>query len=192
MANLFKKIFGKNEKTTPTPLDPHVERYVFDFEQMPSIATYGISTVFCFGGDYSMFYTILKNRKFPPELVSSVKVKNYDIEEGEIALLTYPDPTSSPAVKYAICVFRLDQAENLENSGDDVMSYSSPYYILAKVDNKWAIGEIKPNPQEGNYAPYITTYYKILDIPDPKAFAKWVMEKEGLSLQTPPVYEHPY
>ena len=70
----------------------------------------------------------------------------------------------------------MEEAERLNRSPYD---YPNPYYILAKIVDVWAIGEIKPHPQKTS--DYITTYYKTIDTPDLRQFVEWVMGKEKLS-----------
>lgn len=173
MTTFMNKLFGKNKKKTSLPLDPHAERYLFEYSQMASVSEYGIATIFT--RNEELFYDYLKSIQVAPELVSSLKMQTYNVKEGEIVIFTFPDPEDSPEVKYAICIFRSDVADKLYN----IYDYSSPYYILTRMVDVWAIGEIKPSPKDSNC--HVTTYYKTIDSPDLLQFIKWVMEREKLS-----------
>lgn len=177
MTTFMNKLFGKNKKKASLPLDPHAERYRFEYSQMASVSEYGVATIFT--RDEELFYDYLKSIQVAPELVSSLKVQTYNVKEGEIAIFTFPDPENSPEVKYAICVFRADVADKLDN----IYDYSSPYYILTKIVDVWAIGEIKPHSENSNC--FVTTYYKTIDSPNLLQFIKWVMEREKLSADHP-------
>lgn len=106
-------------------------------------------------------------------------MQTYNVKEGEIVIFTFPDPEDSPEVKYAICIFRSDVADKLYN----IYDYSSPYYILTRMVDVWAIGEIKPSPKDSNK--YVNTYYELVDSPDLLHFAKWVMKRESLTPDEP-------
>ena len=178
MATFISKLFGKNKKEATMPLEPHAARYMFDFIHMPSVPAYGTSFVFVDGEDnHETFYdSFLKEIEEIPSIASSVKVKTYRIKEGQLAVFTFPEPEASPEVKYGICVFNIEKAERLNRNPYE---NPNPYYILAKIVDVWAIGEIKPHPQQSN--DYVTTYYKTIDTPDLHLFVKWVMESEELS-----------
>ena len=178
MSTFINKLFGKNKDEVTMPLEPHAARYMFDFSTMPSVPAYGTSCVFVEGEDnHETFYEcFLKEIKGIPSLTSSVKVKTYKIKEGQLAVFTFPEPEASPEVKYGICVFNVEEAERLNRNPYE---HPNPYYILAKIVDVWAIGEIKPHSQKPNE--YVTTYYKTIDTPDLLQFVKWVMERERLS-----------
>lgn len=61
-----------------------------------------------------------------------------------IAFFSFPDPDASPEIKYGISIFNNTHYE------------PCPYYVMAKIVDKWAIGEIKPYADDQ----YITTYYE--------------------------------
>ena len=178
MSTFINELFGKNKDEVTMPLEPHAARYMFDFSTMPSVPAYGSTCVFVEGEDnHETFYEcFLKEIKGIPSLTSSVKVKTYKIKEGQLAVFTFPEPEASPEVKYGICVFNWEEAERLNR---DPYENPNPYYILAKIVDVWAIGEIKPHSQKPNE--YVTTYYKTIDTPDLLQFVKWVMERERLS-----------
>lgn len=178
MTTFFNKLFGKNKEEATLPLEPHAARYMFDFSTMPSVPAYGISCVFVDGeNNYETFYdSFLKEVKDIPSLTSSEKVRTYKIKEGQLAVFTFPDPEASPEVKYGICVFNVAEVERLNRNPYE---HPNPYYILAKIVDVWAIGEIKPHPQQSNE--YVTTYYKTMNAPNLRQFVKWVMDREELS-----------
>lgn len=171
MATLINKLLGK--KTVPE--DPHTRRYEFDFNQMPSVSECGIATVF--KGENALFYSYLRKYKSDLELISSVRFRTFKVREGKIAILTFPDPIGSPEVKYSICIYRTEEVATFS----DIYKYSSPYYIMAKVLDKWAIGEITPLP--GHPGEFVTTYYKTIDSPNLHMLVDWVMKKEDLSIK---------
>lgn len=177
MASFINKLFGKDKKEVTMPLEPHAARYMFDFSTMPSVPAYGTSCVFVDGEDnHESFYDcFLKEIEEIPSIASSVKVKTYKIKEGQLAVFTFPEPEASPEVKYGICVFNVEEAGLNRNPYE----HPNPYYILAKIVDVWAIGEIKPHSQHPN--DYVTTYYKMIDTPDLRQFVEWVMEREELS-----------
>ena len=178
MTTFFNKLFGKNKEEATLPLEPHAARYMFDFSTMPSVPAYGTSCIFGDGEvNHETFYdSFLKEVKDIPSLTSSVKVRTYKIKEGKLAVFTFPDPEASPEVKYGICVFNVAEAERLNRNPYE---HPNPYYILAKIVDVWAIGEIKPHPQQSNE--YVTTYYKTMNAPNLRQFVKWVMDREELS-----------
>ena len=83
-------------------------------------------------------------------------------------------------MKYGICVFNLEKAARLHQ---DPYEHPNPYYILARMVDVWAIGEIKPSPKDSDK--YVTTYYELVDSPDLLHFAKWVMKREPLTPDEP-------
>lgn len=181
MTTFINKLFGKNKEEATMPLEPHATRYMFDFSTMPSVPAYGTSCVFVNGEeDHETFYDcFLKGIKDIPSLTSSVKIRTYKIKEGQLAVFTFPEPEASPEVKYGICVFNLKKAARLHQNPYE---HPNPYYILAKIVDVWAIGEIRPHPQQPN--DYVTTYYNTIDTPDLRQFIEWVMDKENLSAVT--------
>ena len=182
MSTFINKLFGKNKEEATLPLEPHAARYMFDFSTMPSVPAYGTSCVFVDGEDNHETFndSFLKEIKGLPSLTSSVKVRTYKIKEGQLAVFTFPEPEASPEVKYGICVFNLEEAERLNRNPYE---HPNPYYILAKIVDVWAIGEIKPHPQQSS--DYVTTYYKTMNAPDLRQFVKWVMDRDELSLVYP-------
>ena len=144
----------------------------------------GAPFVFVEGEDnHESFYDcFLKEIKDIPSLTSYVRLKTYGIKEGYLAVFTFPEPEASPEVKYGICVFNMEEAERQKHTPYEPYEHL-PYYILAKIVDVWAIGEIKPHPRQPN--DYVTTYYKTIDTPDLRKFVEWVMDKENLSPNEP-------
>lgn len=186
MSTFINKLFGKNKeaekKEVLMPVSSHEDRYMFDHEDMAYIPNcYGIATVFEGDDKYEMFYDFLKSIRNIPTPSSFVKVKTYNVAEGEIAVFTFPEPKSSPEVKYGICIFRCADV-NYER----LYEYTSPYYIMEKIVDRWAIGEIKVHILEnGKRDGYVTTYYKTMASPDLLQFVKWVMDREQLTTERP-------
>ncbi|MGN0246550.1 MAG: hypothetical protein ACI4DK_11410 [Lachnospiraceae bacterium] len=186
MTTLIRRLFGKKKeeekKEVFMPVNSHEDRYLFDHEDMASIPNcYGIGTVIEGDNKYEGFYYILKSVRNIPGLRSFVKVRTYSAAEGEIATFTFPEPKSSPEVKYGICIFRYTDIDY-----ENLYEYTSPYYIMEKIVDRWAIGEIKAyNLGKGERDKYVTTYYKTMDTPDLLQFVKWVMEKESFTAERP-------
>ena len=186
MSTFINKLFGKKKEVEKEgalmPINSHEDRYLFDHEDMASIPNcYGIATVIEGDDKYEGFYVLLKGVRNIPDLQSFVKVKTYNVAEGHIATFTFPEPTISPEVKYGICVFRYTDV-NYER----LYEYTSPYYIMEKIVDRWAIGEIKAhNLGNEKRDEYVTTYYKTIDSPDLLQFVKWVMDKEKLTTERP-------
>lgn len=186
MTTFINKLFGKRKEVEKEgalmPINSHEDRYFFDHEDMPSVPAYGTSCIFVDEEvNHETFYdSFLKEVKDIPSLTSSVKVRTYKIKEGKLAVSTFPDPEASPEVKYGICVFNVAEAERLNRNPYE---HPNPYYILAKIVDVWAIGEIKPHPQQSNE--YVTTYYKTMNAPNLRQFVKWVMDREELSPVAP-------
>lgn len=173
MATLINKLLRK--KTVPEPVDLHARRFHFDFRQMPEMASLAsIMAVQSMTDDE--IYSVLKSHKADRGLTSSVKIKTYRVKEAELAILTFPDPVASPEVKYGICFFRTDELDKHARLNE----YYSPYYVLAKIQDIWAIGEIKCIAKQYDYC--TTTFYQTMDSPDLIQFVDWVMKKENLSM----------
>lgn len=186
MATLISKLFGKRKEVEKEgalmPVNSHEDRYLFDHEDMASIPNcYGIATVIEGDYKYEGFYYLLKSVRNIPDLRSFVEVRTYSVTEGEIATFTFPEPKASPEIKYGICIFRYTDIDY-----ERLYEYTSPYYIMEKIVDRWAIGEIKAHhSEEGKRDNYVTTYYKTLDTPDLIQFVKWVMEKEKFTAERP-------
>lgn len=188
MTTFLNKLLGKNKKKALLPLDLHAERYLFDYGSMPSVAAYGSSIVFVDDDDkHELFYDFLKEFKNIPSLATSTEVKIYKIKDGQIAVFSFPDPEASPEIKYGICVFKTEQGETLHSNP---YNHPNPYFILAKIADVWAIGEITPSPKESYN--YITTYYELMDSPELLHFTKWVMKRESLTLEESEPITSPY
>lgn len=186
MATFINKLFGKNKEVEKEaalmPVNSHEERYLFDHEDMASIPDgYGIATVIVGDNKYEMFYDLLKSIRNIPDLRSLVKIRTYNVAEGQIATFTFPEPTMSPEVKYGICIFRCTDIDY-----ENLCEYTSPYYIMEKIVDRWAIGEIKVHILEnGKRDRYVTTYYKTMASPDLLQFVEWVMDREQLTTERP-------
>ena len=186
MSTFINELFGKRKEVEKEgalmPINSHEDRYLFDHEDMASIPNcYGIATVIEGDDKYEGFYVLLKGVRNIPDLQSFVKVKTYNVAEGQIATFTFPEPTISPEVKYGICVFRYTDV-NYER----LYEYTSPYYVMEKIVDRWAIGEIKAyNSGKGKRNEYVITYYKTMASPDLLQFVEWVMDKEKLTTERP-------
>lgn len=179
MTTFINKLFGKNKEEAAMPLEPHAARYIFDYTWMPHVAGPGTCNVFVDGdANHELFYNWMKDINKLYSFSSSIKLKTYKIKEGLLAVFTFPEPEASPEVKYGICVFNVEEAERLNRNPYE---HPNPYYILAKIVDVWSIGEIKPHPQQSS--DYITIYYKTIDTPDLRQFAKWVIEREELHVK---------
>ena len=179
MTTFINKLFGKNKKEDTMPLEPHAARFIFDYTWMPHVAGLGTCNVFVDGDDnHELFYDWMKDINDLYSFSTSVKLKTYKIKEGQLAVFTFPEPEASPGVKYGICVFNVDEAERLNRNPYE---NPNPYYILAKIVDAWAIGEIKPHPQK--HDEYVTTYYQTIDTPDFRLFVEWVMDREELHVK---------
>lgn len=179
MTTFINKLFGKNKKEDTMPLESHAARFIFDYTWMPHVAGLGTCNVFVDGDDnHELFYDWMKDINDLYSFSTSVKLKTYKIKEGQLAVFTFPEPEASPGVKYGICVFNVDEAERLNRNPYE---NPNPYYILAKIVDAWAIGEIKPHPQK--HDEYVTTYYQTIDTPDFRLFVEWVMDREKLHVK---------
>ena len=85
-------------------------------------------------------------------------MKIYSVAEGQISLLRFPDPEASPELMYAAIPLHNYQVDTMKDEAD--LSYL-PFYILAKVADKWCIGEVKADKEcgKGFFSPVYYTYF---------------------------------
>lgn len=162
----------------------HSERYNFEYGTLPSIATY--APMHLFSADYEgneLFNLIIdKNAKMTEWGEMCAKnfcMKIYNVVGGQISFLKFPEPKTSPELLYAAVPLPDNLIEKMKDESD---LYYRPFYILAKIIDKWYIGEIKCDESTNtNAAFYYPVYYETIDNPNPVEFIKWVMDKEGFS-----------
>ena len=174
------RLFSK--KKSQVFRDLHGERYQFEYEMLPSMATFAPMQLFCvdFQGKELLNFILDEEEKKTAWGCLCEKefcMKIYDVGGGQISMLTFPTPEASPELAYAAI-----SAPNhlIEKYKDESDLYYRPYYILAKVVDKWCLGEIKHDKGTDKNA-YYPVYYQTIEQPDPVVFMKWVMEREGFT-----------
>lgn len=181
MASFINNLFGKREKTHLESLEPHDERYRYEFNSIPSFSAYGcLPSLFSEEDEDKAFQSIPWDLDSEGALLvqSQTKVKSYRVKEGQIEVFTFPDPVASPEVKYGISVFDDQRRGHLKDPYDYFNLL--PYYIMFKIVDVWAIGQVKPFlPEKPNE--YITTIYELVESPDLLQFVDWVMKMENLT-----------
>jgi len=158
--------------------DQRAERYIFDFGIIPSSFAHARTDLF----DPSVDSRGFLGEELVPiydlgEIEGSERaiVRMYGVNGGRIAVCDFPKCEYSPSAVCGIGVFRNEEYSAAKKKGTD---YSAPYYVLSKIFDSYAIGEIY---DDGN-GNYITAYYEKTDNPDRIQFLKWVMEKEHLPI----------
>lgn len=175
--------FRKKKRVIST--DRHSGRFEFEFRVLPSAATFTPFQFFVQDNEGTELvellfsvYDEMKDGDWKKEYIANTTMNIYDVDGGEISLLKFPEPEGSPELVYAATVLPSHLAESMKEEAD---IYYRPFYILAKMVDKWCIGEVKYEVKDGNESFYYTEYYKMVDKADPIQFVEWVMAREGLS-----------
>lgn len=173
-----------DKKKSAISLDKRSGRFEFEYGTLPSVATFYPIQLFDLGNMESELMEILfsyndemKGASWLEEYIANFSMKAYHVGGGQISLLTFAEPEASPELAYAATVLPNHLSESMKEVSD---IYYRPFYILAKMVDKWCIGEVKY--AKGNKEDhYYTEYYKMVDKADPIQFIEWVMAREGLS-----------
>ncbi|MBQ8223598.1 MAG: hypothetical protein IJZ87_09720 [Bacteroidales bacterium] len=178
--SIIGKLFGNSQKSINADIrDPHTNRYFYEYKCIPYwAATY---PEYFFSPDivtnYDYLEMLLEN-DFETEWGKQYKVamKSYGLENGQLSLLKFPEPQSSPELLYAAVVGKDEAWLNLK--GDERPKFN--VHILAKIADSWFVGEIKPT-EIRNDEEYIVSYHKRVEEPNLAEFIEWVLQREGMS-----------
>lgn len=174
---LFKK------KKRAISRDKHSRRIELEFVVLPSMAAF--YPIQYFSPDFEGKELVellfdsdeLKNASWVKEYVENTSMTIYNVCGGQISMLKFPKPEASPELAYAAITLSDHLSLNMKEESD---IYYRPFYILAKMVDKWCIGEVKYDKDRDDGFYYVE-YYKMVDKADPVEFIKWVMEREGFS-----------
>lgn len=173
-------LFNRKEKKALR--EAHSYRYEMEYITLPSAAAFAPVQLFSPDNEGSELITLfldkgLKETNWAKGYVEDFCMKIYSVAEGQISLLRFSAPETSPELMYAAIPLHNHQVDTMNDEAD--LSYL-PFYILAKVADKWCIGEIKAD-KECSKGFFYPVYYTLVDVPDPIEFMRWVMEREGFS-----------
>ena len=173
-------LFNRKEKKALR--EAHSYRYEMEYMTLPSAAAFAPVQLFSPDNEGSELITLfldkgLKETNWAKGYVKDFCMKIYSVAEGQISLLRFPDPEASPELMYAAIPLHNHQVDTMKDEAD---LSCLPFYILAKVADKWCIGEIKAD-KECSKGFFYPVYYTLVDVPDPIEFMRWVMEREGFS-----------
>lgn len=174
-------IFSK-KKNSIAP-DKHSGRFGFEYLILPSAATFAPTQLFSPDNEGSELFDLLfidddmRAASWVKEYIKNSSMTIYSVAGGQISMLKFPEPDASPELAYAAVPIADHLLVNMKEEED---IYYRPFYILAKMVDKWCIGEVKYDKDRDDGFYYVE-YYKMVDKADPVEFIKWVMEREGFS-----------
>lgn len=173
--SIIGKLFGNSQKETNADMrDHHTNRYFYEYKCIPSLAAN--CPEYFFSPDIETDYDYLKillQDDFETEWGKQYKVsmKSYGLENGQLSVLKFPEPQSSPELLYAAVVGKK------RHKGEERPKFN--VHILAKIADSWFIGEIKPTEIHKDEE-YIVTYHKRLEEPNLAKFIEWVLQREDM------------
>lgn len=173
-------LFSKKDKNVLR--EAHSYRCEMEYMTLPSAAAFAPVQLFSPDNEGSKLMELfldkrLQETNWAKGYVEDFCMKIYSVAEGQISLLRFSDPETSPELMYAAIPLHDHQVDTMKDEAD--LSYL-PFYILAKVADRWCIGEIKAD-KECSKGFFYPVYYTLVDVPDPIEFMRWVMEREGFS-----------
>lgn len=173
-------LFSKKEKKALR--EAHSHRYEMEYMTLPSVAAFAPVQLFSPDNEGSGLIELILDKKlketgWAKSYAADFCMKIYSVAEGQISLLRFSEPATSPELMYAAVPLHNHMVNTMRSETD---LCHLPFYVLARVADKWCIGEIKADKacSKGFYYP---VYYTMVNLPDPIGFMRWVMEREGFS-----------
>ena len=182
--SILSKLLGKSSEVTVSDnLNHHSHRYQYEYVAFPGHAAVQPMVFLSpdLEGEELMDFVLTdadKATDWGKQYRREVSMKIYGLKNGQITVIRFPEPQSSPEVHYAVVPIHQELLLNMKHVED---LYDRPFYILAKVVDGWYIGDIRRVSTGKCTDDYITTYHERLDTPDLVKFVEWVLTREGLS-----------
>lgn len=172
-------LFRKKKKTIS--LEKHNGRFIIEYDILPDIATFAPIQLLSLDNEGGELFDLfidddMKAVGWVKEYMRNSTMTIYSVAGGQISMLKFPEPDASPELAYAA----VPTADHLlANMKDESDLYYRPFYILAKMVDRWCFGEVKYNKYSDDG--YYTEYYKMVDKADPVQFIEWVMQREAFA-----------